>query len=214
MDVEIKNATGKQPIPTIIVNTLIENSFIDSAERVQVIDEWRYRVADFRTWSKKETFLTRYFQPALTNQGWNLEVDVQILPAENEDAIIDISRSKCKPYYSLWFMDAWGNEFYYFSHDKDKLYLKAIENILHSTEDEDARSEEIAELLHDDNCDETSILPVESEVIIHKEMVWYIDYDSNDDEIIAFLDPNDYDEEEWDELIEEIGGVNSIDDVL
>ena len=68
-------------VQKVIVGSMLERGFIDSARQMKATDVWHYKVkGEMCLWNKKEGFLADIFNDALAKAGYTVEVNVKFVP--------------------------------------------------------------------------------------------------------------------------------------
>ncbi len=199
-------------IQKVIVGSMVERGFIDSARQMKAIDEWHYKVkGEMRLWNKKEGFLADIFNNALAKAGYTIVANVKFVPKDEESFIIDLSDRTVEPYYLL----ICYNGHYHsvddpvlFSHTIDDFYLLLIGQIFQNTSDTESRIDEIRSMM-ESNCydsgeDRYVILPVRPENGITEGMCLVFDEEEmfEEDLTLRFEDKKGYSDVEWEEAVE------------
>lgn len=200
-------------VQKVIVGSMLDRGFIDSARQMKAIDEWHYQVkGEMRLWNKKEEFLADIFNSALEKAGYNVAVNVTFVPKDEESFLIDLSDRTAKPYYLLICYDGHYhciNDPVQYSRIVDDLYLSMIEYIFRETPDTESRIEAIRAMMEDGCCDIgddicliRSICP---EKRITKDMQIVFDEEEAliDSSALRLVDKKDYTEAEWEDAVEE-----------
>lgn len=199
-------------IQKVIVGSMVERGFIDSARQMKAIDEWHYKVkGEMRLWNKKEGFLAVIFNNALAKAGYTIAVNVKFVPKDEESFIIDLSDRTVEPYYLL----ICYNGHYHsvddpvlFSHTIDDFYLSLIGQIFQNTSDTEIRIDEIRSMM-ESNCydsgeDRYVILSVRPGNGITEGMYLVINEEEmfEEDPTLRFVDKKGYTDAEWEEAVE------------
>lgn len=199
-------------IQKVIVESMVERGFIDSARQMKAIDEWHYKVkGEMRLWNKKEGFLADIFNNALAKAGYTIEVNVKFVPKDEESFIIDLSDRTVEPYYLLICYDGHYHSVddpVLFSHTIDDLYLSLIGLIFQMTSDTESRLDAISAMM-ESNCydsgeDRYVILSVRPENGITEGMCLVFNEEEvfEDDLTLRFEDKKGYSDVEWEEAVE------------
>ena len=199
-------------IHKVIVGSMVERGFIDSARQMKAIDEWHYKVkGEMRLWNKKEGFLADIFNNALAKAGYTIEVNVKFVPKDEESFIIDLSDCMVEPYYLLICYDGHCHDVVnpvLFSHTIDDLYLSLIGLIFQNTSDTESRIDEIRSMMesnyYDSGEDRYVILSVRPENGITEGMCLVFDEKEmfEKDPTLRFEDKKGYTDAEWEEAVE------------
>ena len=199
-------------VQKVIVGSMVERGFIDSARQMKAIDEWHYQVkGEMRLWNKKEGFLADIFNNALKKAGYTVAVNVKFVPKDEESFIIDLSDRTVEPYYLLICYDGHYHSVddpVLFSHSIDNLYLSLIGLIFHKTSDTENRIDEIRSMMesnyYDSGEDRYVILSVRPENGITDGMCLVIDEEEmfEEDPTLRFEDKKRYSDVEWEEAVE------------
>lgn len=138
-------------IQETIINLMLEQDYIDSAEQMKAIDDWHYLVqGEMRLWLKKEDFLAAKFNEALETAGYNIAVSVQLNAKDDDSFIIDLSQHESKPYYGLVLYNTHYNSYdsnVQISRNSEAFYAQVIQGILDETSDLEERMDRIRDLL-------------------------------------------------------------------
>lgn len=199
-------------VQKVIVGSMLERGFIDSARQMKAIDEWHYQVkGEMRLWNKKEGFLADIFNNALKKAGYTVAVNVKFVPKDEESFIIDLSDRTVEPYYLL----ICYNGHYHsvddpvlFSHSIDDLYLSLIGLIFQMTSDTENRLDEIRSMMesnyYDSGEDRYVILSVRPENGITEGMCLVFNEEEvfEEDPTLRFEDKKRYSDVEWEEAVE------------
>lgn len=196
-------------VQKVIIGSMLERGFIDSARQMKAIDEWHYQVkGEMRLWNKKEGFLADIFNNALKKAGYTVAVNVKFVPKDEESFIIDLSDRTVEPYYLLICYDGHYHSVddpVLFSHSIDDLYLSLIGLIFHKTSDTENRINEIRSIMesnyYDSGEDRYVILSVRPENGITEGMCLVIDEEEvfEEDPTLRFEDKKRYSDVEWEE---------------
>ena len=199
-------------IQKVIVESMVERGFVDSARQMKAIDEWHYKVkGEMRLWNKKEGFLADIFNNALAKAGYTIEVNVKFVPKDEESFIIDLSDRTVEPYYLLICYDGHYHSVddpVLFSHTIDDLYLSLIGLIFQMTSDTESRLDAISAMMESNCCDigedRYVILPVRPEKGITEGMCLVFDEEEmfEEDPTLRFEDKKGYSDAEWEEVVE------------
>ncbi len=199
-------------VQKVIVGSMLERGFIDSARQMKAIDEWHYQVkGEMRLWNKKEGFLADIFNNALKKAGYTVAVNVKFVPKDEESFIIDLSDRTVEPYYLLICYDGHYHSVddpVLFSHSIDDLYLSLIGLIFHKTSDTENRIDEIRSMMesnyYDSGEDRYVILSVRPENGITEGMCLVFDEEEmfEKDPTLRFEDKKGRTEAEWEEAVE------------
>ena len=187
-------------IPQTIMDLLIKQEYIDSAEQFKVIDDWHYEMfGDLKLWLRHERHMADLFDGALEEEGYNLHTTVRLTPKDDEWFCIDLSKHENPPYYLLLTYDR-----HYDSYDKDILvtrdkkeaYLPVVNTIL--SLDTDSWLDWMHALLEDefveDLCNnDYSILEIHPMHLLHN---GYIVTEYLSFEEVQYIDLPDFDEAE------------------
>lgn len=199
-------------IQKVIVESMVERGFIDSARQMKAIDEWHYKVkGEMLLWNKKEGFFADIFNKALAKAGYTIEVNVKFVPKDEESFIIDLSDRTVEPYYLLICYDGHYHcvdDPVLFSHTIDDLYLSLIELIFQNTSDTESRIDEIRSMMesnyYDSGEDRYVILSVRPENGITEGMCLVFNEEEvfEDGLTLRFEDKKGYTDAEWEEVVE------------
>lgn len=199
-------------VQKIIVGSMLERGFIDSARQMKAIDEWHYQVkGEMRLWNKKEGFLADIFNNALKKAGYTIVVNVKLVPKDEGAFIIDISDRTAKPYYLLICYDGHYhsvNDPVLFSHTPDELYLSLISLIFQKTSGVESRIDKIRSMMesnyYDSGDDKCIILSVRPGKSITEGMCLVFDEEEvfDKDPTLRLEDNKGYTEAEWEEAVE------------
>lgn len=200
-------------IQKVIVGSMIDSGFIDSARQMKAIDEWHYQVkGEMRLWNKKEAFLADIFNSALEKAGYNVVVNVKFVHKDGESFIIDLSDRTAKPYYLLICYDDHChciNDPVQFSRITDDLYLSVIGYIFQKTSDTESRIEAIREIIEDGCCDIGNDICLIRSICPEKRMTKGMRIVFDEEEVfdnnsaLRLVEKKDYTEEEWEYAVEE-----------
>lgn len=199
-------------IQKVIVGSMVERGFIDSARQMKAIDEWHYTVkGEMRLWKKKEGFLADIFNNALKKAGYTIAVNVKFVAKDEESFIIDLSDRTVEPYYLLICYDGHCHSVddpVLFSHSIDDLYLSLIGQIFQNTSDTESRIDEIRSMMesnyYDSGEDRYVILSVRPENGITEGMCLVFDEKEmfEKDPTLRFEDKKGRTDAEWEEAVE------------
>lgn len=199
-------------IQKVIVESMVERGFIDSARQMKAIDEWHYKVkGEMRLWNKKEGFLADIFNKALAKAGYTIAVNVKFIPKDEESFIIDLSDRTVEPYYLLICYDGHYHSVddpVLFSHTIDDLYLTLIGLIFQMTSDTESRLDAISAMMesncYDNGEDRYVILSVRPENGITEGMCLVFNEEEvfEDDLTLRFEDKKRYSDVVWEEAVE------------
>lgn len=199
-------------IQKVIVGSMVERGFIDSARQMKAINEWHYQVkGEMRLWNKKEGFLADIFNNALKKAGYTIAVNVKFVPKDEGSFVIDLSDRTVEPYYLLICYDGHYHNVVnpvLFSHTIDDLYLSLIGQIFQNTSDTESRIDEIRSMMesnyYDSGEDRYVILSVRPENGITEGMCLVFDEKEmfEKDPTLRFEDKKGYTDAEWEEAVE------------
>lgn len=139
-----------------VVNSMVDNGYVDSCDKVVAIDDWHYQVTgEILLWDKKEDLIAKKINEALKKAGWNVAVSVQLKANDDASFVIDITNHTFGTYYALVQYDSHYSEFERdvpVSRNPDEFYLQIIRKIFLTEEEREARVEAIESLLASGRC--------------------------------------------------------------
>ena len=140
-----------------IIKCVVDNGYVDSADKVNPIDDWHYQLmAKVGFWEKNAVLISRSINDALEQAGWNMTVEVRVSAKDDASFIIDITKHSFGAYYALVQYDSNFGEFerdVQVSRKPDELYLQVIRKIFMYEDDRAARVEDFKSLLEDGHCE-------------------------------------------------------------
>ena len=140
-----------------IIKCVVDNGYVDSADKVNPIDDWHYQLmAKVGFWEKNAVLISRSINDALEQAGWNMTVEVRVSAKDDASFIIDITKHWFGSYYALVQYDSNFGEFerdVQVSRKPDELYLQVIRKIFMYEDDRAARVEDFKSLLEDGHCE-------------------------------------------------------------
>jgi hypothetical protein len=155
-------------IPETILNLLLEQNYIESAEQFKIIDDWHYEMfGDLKLWLKHEHQMATMFDEALEKEGYNIRTTVKLAPKDDDWFCIDLSEHEFPPYY----LQVTYNRHYesfdediLVTRDKKDFYLPIIQELLTTITDLNVLLEMIRQLIEDDYV-ETGVLSSDYDII-------------------------------------------------
>ena len=204
-------------IQETIINRMLEQNYIDSAEQMKTVDDWHYEMfGDIKLWLKHEREMAAMFDAALENEGYNIRTTVKLTPKDDNWFCIDLSEHENPPYYMLVAFDTHYNDYdkdLLISRTKDDFYRLIIDRILSFNQSADARLELIRELIEEDQVEDIfsanyMIEELRPQQLLHDGYVAIEDPFALEEEV-PYIDVPDFDEEEdpdeaRDEFMEEL----------
>ena len=145
-------------IQETIINLLLEQNYIDSAEQIKAVDDWHYEMlGELRLWLKHEREMAAMFDAALEKEGYNIRTTVKLAPKDDNWFCIDLSEHENPPYFMLVSFDTHYDDYdkdIMVSRTKDDFYRIIIDRILSLEQSAEARVGRIRELLEEDQVED------------------------------------------------------------